>query len=60
MPQPGFIQPPPVNESYGGYEDPEAAKNFSFDDQSIRKGFIRKVYSILMVNYLNFLLQNKT
>ncbi|XP_037946528.1 protein lifeguard 1-like isoform X3 [Teleopsis dalmanni] len=35
--------------NYGGYEDPEGQpKNFSFDDQSIRKGFIRKVYMILM------------
>lgn len=45
--QPGFV-PPPQND-YGGYEDPEAPKNFSFDDQSVRKGFIRKVYIILMV-----------
>ncbi|XP_068145526.1 protein lifeguard 1 isoform X2 [Drosophila tropicalis] len=29
--------------------DPEADKAFAFDDQSIRKGFIRKVYMILMV-----------
>ncbi|XP_055917048.1 protein lifeguard 1 isoform X4 [Eupeodes corollae] len=35
---------------YGGFGgDPEQdVKNFSFDDQSIRKGFIRKVYLILM------------
>ncbi|XP_050300694.1 protein lifeguard 1 isoform X1 [Anthonomus grandis grandis] len=35
---------------YGGYnpEDPEI-KGFDFSDQSIRRGFIRKVYSILMV-----------
>lgn len=35
---------------YGGYgaEDPEV-KGFDFSDQSIRRGFIRKVYSILMV-----------
>ncbi|XP_050300697.1 protein lifeguard 1 isoform X3 [Anthonomus grandis grandis] len=38
------------NQSYGGYnpEDPEI-KGFDFSDQSIRRGFIRKVYSILMV-----------
>lgn len=29
-------------------EDPEV-KGFDFTDESIRKGFIRKVYSILMV-----------
>uniref|UniRef100_A0AAR5PNN6 Uncharacterized protein n=1 Tax=Dendroctonus ponderosae TaxID=77166 RepID=A0AAR5PNN6_DENPD len=55
-PQPGF-QPPPygdpyggANQGYGGYdaEDPEV-KGFDFSDQSIRRGFIRKVYSILMV-----------
>lgn len=36
---------------YGGgasYEDPEV-KGFDFSDASIRRGFIRKVYSILMV-----------
>lgn len=31
-----------------GYEDPEV-KGFDFSDASIRRGFIRKVYSILMV-----------
>ncbi|TDG50679.1 hypothetical protein AWZ03_002983 [Drosophila navojoa] len=47
-PQPGFIQPPPAT-GYGAYDDPEGQpKNFSFDDQSIRRGFIRKVYIILM------------
>ncbi|XP_017838222.1 protein lifeguard 1 isoform X2 [Drosophila busckii] len=47
-PQPGFIQPPP-SAGYGAYDDPEGQpKNFSFDDQSIRRGFIRKVYMILM------------
>ncbi|XP_023031937.1 protein lifeguard 1 isoform X1 [Drosophila willistoni] len=33
----------------GTYPDAEADKAFAFDDQSIRKGFIRKVYMILMV-----------
>lgn len=36
---------------YGGsssYDDPEV-KGFDFSDQSIRRGFIRKVYSILML-----------
>ncbi|XP_020814976.1 protein lifeguard 1 isoform X2 [Drosophila serrata] len=48
-PQPGFIQPPPPTGGYGAYDDPESQpKNFSFDDQSIRRGFIRKVYLILM------------
>ncbi|XP_036226119.2 protein lifeguard 1 isoform X1 [Bactrocera oleae] len=32
--------------------DAEGAKSFSFDEESIRKGFIRKVYSILMVQLL--------
>ncbi|XP_017868213.1 PREDICTED: protein lifeguard 1 isoform X2 [Drosophila arizonae] len=36
----------------GVYGDPEADKSFAFDDQSIRKGFIRKVYMILMVQLL--------
>lgn len=43
---PGFIQPP--QPQYGG-EDPEV-KGMEFNDESIRRGFIRKVYSILMVN----------
>ncbi|XP_074032653.1 protein lifeguard 1 isoform X3 [Leptinotarsa decemlineata] len=36
--------------TYGGagYEDPEV-KGFGFSDQTIRRGFIRKVYSILAV-----------
>lgn len=37
-------QPP-----YMDPEDPEA-KGFEFNDQSIRKGFIRKVFSILTVS----------
>lgn len=60
-PQPGFQPYPPQDPGYmggqpampqgggyGGY-DPEdqSAKGFDFTDQSIRKGFIRKVYSIL-------------
>jgi hypothetical protein len=64
FPQPGFQQPgfpggfmppphiPPTG-GYGGYvdpEDPEGVKGFDFTDESIRKGFIRKVYSILMVS----------
>jgi protein lifeguard len=43
------------NSGYGGTgyvdpEDPEGVKGFDFSDQSIRRGFIRKVYSILMVS----------
>lgn len=34
---------------YGGDANPEA-KGFEFNDESIRRGFIRKVYAILMVN----------
>ncbi|XP_030573370.1 protein lifeguard 1 isoform X1 [Drosophila novamexicana] len=36
----------------GVYADAEADKSFAFDDQTIRKGFIRKVYLILMVQLL--------
>ncbi|KAL5287137.1 hypothetical protein ACFFRR_008210 [Megaselia abdita] len=32
--------------------DDEGAKSFSFDDQSVRKGFIKKVYTILMCQLL--------
>lgn len=37
----------------GGYsgDDPEA-KGFDFSDASIRRGFIRKVYAILMVRHI--------
>lgn len=59
-PEPGFIQPPPAG--YNTYDngDPEAPKNFSFDDQGIRKAFLRKVYSILMVScYFVIHLQTK-
>lgn len=60
QPQQGYNQPgyPPQSDfspysagqtaHYGQDEDPEA-KGFEFNDESIRKGFIRKVYSILMV-----------
>lgn len=58
--QPGFVphMPPPQQDGggggYGGYdpEDPEV-KGFDFTDESIRKGFIRKVYSILCVSAAN-------
>lgn len=55
FPPSGFVPhmpPPNPNASYGaGYdpEDPEV-KGFDFTDESIRKGFIRKVYSILCVS----------
>lgn len=39
-----------LGDNNGVYADGEADKTFSFDDQSIRKGFIRKVYLILMVS----------
>lgn len=61
-PQPGFQNYPQPDQGYGGQPamppggsygayDPEdgSAKGFDFSDQSIRKGFIRKVYSILTV-----------
>lgn len=38
----------PQQPPYVDAEDPDA-KNFNFSDESIRKGFIRKVYSILTV-----------
>ena len=63
QPQPGFQQPQPgYNPAYphqipynqpdmAPYHDPEdAGKNFDFSDQSIRRAFIRKVYSILCVS----------
>lgn len=36
----------------GGFIDPEnlEPKNFSFNEASVRKGFLRKVYLILMVS----------
>lgn len=40
-----------AGDNTGVYPDAEADKSFSFDDQSIRKAFIRKVYMILMVSY---------
>lgn len=63
-PQPGFPQPPYNNSGYDPQqpsypqqqpayidpEDPDGSKNFDFTDESIRKGFIRKVYSILTVS----------
>lgn len=44
--------PPPAGGGYGGGYDPEdpEVKGFDFTDESIRKGFIRKVYSILCVS----------
>lgn len=43
-----------VGGNYNKLVDPESQnlKNFSFNDQSIRRGFIRKVYSILMCQLL--------
>lgn len=40
----------PTGDNNGVYADAEADKSFAFDDQTIRKGFIRKVYLILMVS----------
>ncbi|ALC41276.1 CG3814 [Drosophila busckii] len=42
----------PAGDNNGVYADAEADKSFAFDDQSIRKGFIRKVYLILMAQLL--------
>jgi len=62
-PQSGYQQPQGYNPAYphqapynpqpdmAPYHDPEDAnKNFDFNDQSIRRAFIRKVYSILCVS----------
>lgn len=58
MPGAGFHMPPPTTgyvqqpDMYGtsfGNEEAGDVKGFEFNDQSIRRGFIRKVYSILMV-----------
>ncbi|XP_037043393.1 protein lifeguard 1-like isoform X3 [Bradysia coprophila] len=46
--QPGFVPTVPHAGPVYDPEDPEV-KGFDFTDQSIRKAFIRKVYSILMV-----------
>lgn len=66
-PQPGYPQPgfggvpgavpfphmPPQQDMYGGggYAGDDSAKGFEFTDESVRKAFIRKVYSILMVSW---------
>jgi hypothetical protein len=39
-------------------EDPDA-KGFEFNDQSVRKGFIRKVFAILSVSKIVFCLKYK-
>lgn len=42
----------PSNNMYSGYRDPEDdAKNFDFNDESVRRGFIKKVYSLLCVSF---------
>lgn len=58
-PQPGFGYPPqsggfaaPPQGQYGNGDDP-SVKGFDFTDQSVRRAFIRKVYSILMVSVMN-------
>uniref|UniRef100_A0AAQ4QZV0 Protein lifeguard 2 n=1 Tax=Gasterosteus aculeatus aculeatus TaxID=481459 RepID=A0AAQ4QZV0_GASAC len=43
-------EPPSYQEATAGYEEMEA--QFVFDDKNIRRTFIRKVYSILMVQLL--------
>ena len=49
MPQdPGYGYAP--NDGYNGGDPEDPNKGFTFDDASIRRGFIRKVYSILMVS----------
>lgn len=45
----GGLDPGYGGPAYAGDANPEA-KGFEFNDESIRRGFIRKVYAILMVN----------
>lgn len=49
--QPGAVPPPnlhmPITENVGGNDD--QVKGFQFSDETIRRGFIRKVYAILSV-----------
>ncbi|KAI5637482.1 inhibitor of apoptosis-promoting bax1 domain-containing protein [Phthorimaea operculella] len=45
--QPGYAPPPDQMQEYG-YAENGGASGFDFDDASIRRGFIRKVYAILM------------
>lgn len=40
----------PLNPPYMDSADPDYVAGFGFDDKSIRRGFIRKVYSILTVS----------
>lgn len=52
---PAYPHQQPAMAGYAPYNDAEAgsgADGYSFDDESIRKGFIRKVYSILTVQLL--------
>lgn len=47
----------PMTSTQAPYVDPEdpEAKGFEFTDQSVRKGFIRKVFAILTVsNFRSF------
>lgn len=48
--QPGGYAPDPAGYADPGYGGDGGAKNFEFDDASIRRGFIRKVYAILSVS----------
>lgn len=48
-PAPGFA-PPPASQHLPFVEDEPIVKGLEFNTESIRKGFIRKVYSILSVN----------
>lgn len=41
----------PQDGGYGGGDPEDPNKGFGFDDATIRRGFIRKVYSILMVSH---------
>ena len=40
----------PLNPPYMDSTDPNYVAGFGFDDKTIRRGFIRKVYSILSVS----------
>lgn len=50
---------PPTDMHVPNTDSDPIVKGFQFSDETIRKGFIRKVYSILSVNIIFFLLSSK-
>lgn len=51
-PPPGFVPPQPGMYGTEYTEEAGEVKGFSFDNKTIRNGFIRKVYTILMLQLL--------